>query len=249
MSIGTEDERFQCLLDFERTLNYRGYPVTPDRGIQCIEGDLPVLLSAAHSCAHKRSGMMKMEEEFTAAIACYLADQLGCSAIFLRSACDEDPNYQKNSHYKDKLGALAKRCGARFVIDLHGMINRHGMGVALGTMNDRACCGARVLQPFVEAGFESTLESQLSARHPQVWRRVVLNHSRFTGGLRSHTITRFAVEQLGLAAVQVELASICRVVYSAPGEDWPQAYAGLPRAISRSVDALRGLVLDVVRGM
>jgi hypothetical protein len=248
MRSNPHDKRFAQLLSLERTLCYRQLCEDPDHAIQVIEGDLPVLVSAAHSCAHRRSGIMKMEEEFTAAMAAYLAGELGCSAIFLRNATTEDPNYQQHARYKERLRALCDRCDIRFVIDLHGMINRHGMGVALGTMHDRACNGALAQRPFLAAGFESINESQLAPGFPLPWRRLVLNHSRFTGGIRSHTVTRFAVEALDLPALQVELASMCRVVYSAPGEGWPHAYAGVPRAIAASVDALRALVLAAANG-
>lgn len=246
MASERDGDLFAHLLGFERTLSYRSQPCAAN--IRCVDGDLPVLLSAAHSCAHRRSGIMKMEEEFTAAMVWWLAQELGCSAIYLCGASDEDPNFQPQARYKDTLRALALRRRVRFVIDSHGMINRHGMGVALGTMHDRACSGSRVQRPFLHAGFKATDESELAQGKSACWRRVVLNHRRFTGGIRSHTVTRFVREQLGIPAVQIELASICRVIYSAPSDGWPHAYAGLPRAIAASLHGLRTLVLDAAHG-
>lgn len=235
------------LLQLERRLQYR-HPARPgESAIATIEGDYPVLLSAPHSCAHHRSGMMKVEEEFTAAIVMYLASSIGCSGIFLRRCCPDDPNWQPECEYKDRLAALAERCGAAFVIDLHGMINRHHCGLALGTMKGQSCPGVNVARPFVEAGFEVCQFPLDELAAAPTWRRLVVDHPRFTGGLRSHTVTRFAVEALALLALQVEVASVARVVYSAPDEGWPHAYCGDPRAIAATVQGLANLVLTLGR--
>jgi len=72
----------------------------------------------------------------------------------------------------------------------------------------------------------------------------VTDHPRFTGGLVNQTVTRFASEKLGLQAVQIELASIVRVVYSQANDEWPYEYRGDPAAISSTIKALESLVRD-----
>ena len=76
----------------------------------------------------------------------------------------------------------------------------------------------------------------------QHWQRVVVDHPLFTGGVRNHTVTRFAVEQLNLSAVQVEIASVNRIVHRPAAADWPFDYRGNPQGIMATVNALTALV-------
>ena len=70
----------------------------------------------------------------------------------------------------------------------------------------------------------------------------MVDHPRFTGGLRNHTVTRFASEVLGIPSVQVELASVARVVFSPATEDWPQSYTGDHATIAAAVCGLEALI-------
>jgi len=185
-----------------------------------------------------------MEEEFTGAIARYLSDTMKCHSISTVYRAPEDPNWQTDSTYKSAIARLHKKYGFRFVIDLHGMLNRHWMGVAVGTINRRSCDAANIVEPFTSAGFVETDVSALARQNNAVcqWRKLVVDHPRFTGGVRNHTVTRFVSEQLGISAVQIELASVARVVYSPPNQDWPQSYSGDQTAITASVLALQKLI-------
>ncbi|MEM7259707.1 MAG: hypothetical protein AAF404_20225, partial [Pseudomonadota bacterium] len=70
---------------------------------------------------------------------------------------------------------------------------------------------------------------------------LVVDHPRFTGGVRNHTVTRFVAEQLGVAAVQVEIASVNRIVHRRATADWPFEYHGNPQGIESTFNALVAL--------
>lgn len=227
-------------------------------------GSLPVLLSAPHACMHMRDGELKQPEEYTGAIALYLANVCDCHAMVTRYQTDEDPNWQVDSEYKSAIASVVENNSIRFVIDLHGMTNRYHMGVAVGTMLGSACDPCAVVRHFVDAGFNRVDADDLPAKYEGApsraaqmsmhedgdgdtgtWRNLVVDHPRFTGGLVNQTVTRYVSEQLGLPAVQIELASIVRVVFSAANDEWPYEYHGNAHAIRAVTKALRNLVNDV----
>lgn len=223
-----------------------------------LQGCRPVLLSAPHACTHERDGVVKMAEEFTAAMVMYLAGQVGCHAIFTVDKSVEDPNWVRGGEYKRALRNIVRQHDVRFLIDLHGMTNRYHMGVALGTMHGRSIANTDVVSPFSDEGFVLTAANDLpvklsagdvnpaarsGAAENENWRRLVVDHPRFTGGLRNHTITRYACEELGINSLQVELASVARIVYCPRTLHWPYEYSGHPDAINASVNALSALIV------
>jgi len=209
---------------------------------QVTRGEVPVIVSAPHACMHSRDGESKMQEEYTGAIALYLAECCGCHAIVTCCQTNEDPNWQPDSSYKAAIKKIAGKYNPRFLIDLHGMRNRYHMGAALGTIKGSSCDPELVLPHFQRAGFMHTVADTLVPDEHNAWRNVVVDHPKFTGGLINHTVTRFASQQLGIPSVQIELSSEARVVESAPSEDWPFDYRGNPEAIHSSVTALQNLV-------
>ncbi|OED37140.1 hypothetical protein AB833_24625 [Chromatiales bacterium (ex Bugula neritina AB1)] len=232
----------------EREVAYRQYPAAGEPWFKVISGTLPVLVSAPHACMHCRSGQWKMEEEYTAAFAVLLAEATGCSAIYTCAQTQEDPNWLQYGEYKKAIDELALKQKINFVIDLHGMTNRHHMGVAIGTMQGRACSAASVQAVFTVAGFSALPLHELERKTELHWRNLVVDHPRFTGGVRNHTVTRHAVEQLRVPAVQIELASVTRIVFSPSTEDWPIEYTGDNAAILAAFTALCSLIEKEARG-
>ncbi|MFK7802529.1 MAG: hypothetical protein AB8G95_12920 [Anaerolineae bacterium] len=205
------------------------------------------MISAPHSTRHTRQGNTKLEEEFTAAFAHVLAKNTRCHAIFNEWEIPGDPNWDKKSAYKTKLAQIVDEHQIELVIDLHGMTNRHNLGIAIGTMNGRACPGYEPLlaQALAQANFNEITLDQLDTLHQPRWDRFVFDHPRFTGGIKSHTVTRFAVEQLDVAAVQIELTSAGRMVYRGPHSGWPFHYFGEKEGIQATMQALENFVASV----
>lgn len=233
---------FATLTAYDQGFCYRTPALESVSWFERVSGKRPVLISAPHACAHRRDGVVKMQEEYTGALALYLAERCGCSAIVTRYQTDEDPNWQAESEFKASLKALVSELDIGFVIDLHGMTNRYHMGIALGTINGASCNVDLLLPHFTRAGFIPTTVDNLSAGSQECWRRLVVDHPKFTGGVVNHTVTRFAATELNIPAVQIELASEVRVVKSAATDDWPYDYHGNTQAIIATVSALENLV-------
>jgi len=253
----------QDLLDHLRLLDqkfkYRQRNPEATQWFDTRVGKIPVIVSAPHACMHQRNGEYKQAEEYTGAIALYLANTCDCHAIFTHYQTDEDPNWLSDGDYKKAIADIANKYSVRLLIDLHGMTNRYHMGVAIGTIQGKACQPEKVVKHFTNAGFNlfpanslplqiqgpPSREAQMNMHGDQKhWRNLVVDHPRFTGGVVNQTVTRFASEQLGLKAVQIELASIARVVYSPENEEWPYEYRGDAAAIMSAVKALEDLVGD-----
>lgn len=256
-----QGDLFTALQKYEDATSPRTCAKYGERWFNQHQGDLPVLLSAPHACHHIRDDVAKMAEEYTAAIAIYVAKVTGCYAIYTTNKTIEDPNWVAAGEYKKAIGEMVTRHNIGFVIDIHGMTNRHHMGVALGTMLGRSSQELDVVTPFVDAGFELTdanllpaelvsqnaapIDSTQGAGQSENWRRLVVDHPRFTGGLKSQTVTRYACERLGIKSVQVELASVARIYHRAITHDWPYEYFGKPCAIAAAVAGLCSLAKAV----
>lgn len=235
-------DTFDRLAELDKQFRYQQAAPVGVEWFEVVNGTVPVLVSAPHACMHVREGVRKMQEEFTGALALYLAERCGCYAIFTRYQTHEDPNWQVDSKYKRSIEALLQDRAIRFVIDLHGMTNRYHMGVALGTINGESCEAESVIAHFLQSGFIATAADNLTPDVENAWRRLVVDHPKFTGGVVNNTVTRFASQQLGVPSVQIELSSEARVVESAATEDWPHEYRGNSQAIAASVTALEQLV-------
>jgi hypothetical protein len=251
-------ELLEAMQQLEDRISPRSEPGSQTPWFDTLTGDGAVLLSAPHACRHLRDGRIKMGEEFTASLARYVARLTGNHAIFTLHPSDEDPNWQENSEYKEAIRRLVAEQQIRLVIDLHGMTNRYAMGIAIGTMYGRALHGMDVVSPFLQCGFRRVEAAALDAPLPrgagrQVsgtgperhWRTLVVDHPRFTGGVRNHTVTRFVAKQLGVAAVQVEIAAVNRIVYRAATTDWPHAYRGRSEGIAATTAALAALARSI----
>lgn len=229
------------LVALDAHFKYQARAPAGEAWFDTVVGSHPVLVSAPHACAHSRNGELKMQEEYTGAIALYLAQVCDCHAIVARHQADEDPNWHVESEYKNAIQSLVERHNIGFLIDLHGMMNRYHMGVAIGTIKGGSCDPSMVEPHFIDAGFVSAEVHGLQ-QSVEAWRNVVVDHPRFTGGVVNHTVTRFVAQQLNIQSVQIELASEVRVVESAATQDWPCEYRGNPEAIVASVHSLQSLI-------
>lgn len=228
----------------EEVVQYRQPP--PDgRRPYCYEpGQLPVLVSAPHGAAHMRNGRMKAEDEYTTGLARLLAAETGAHILYATHLNHYDPNWDEETPYKQCLHKIAQQHPLRFVLDLHGMRNKYNIGLAIGTMNGRSCPDHEPLigRLLNEHGFIAITQAEAAVATKLHWHTMVFNYSRFTGGLSSHTITRFASQTLNIPAAQIEICSTGRIVERGPYDDWPHTYFGHPAAITQGVQALTALI-------
>lgn len=244
---------FESLKSAESIVRYREYP-QPNRPTFNVEiGTHPVLISAPHGAAHHRAGKLKPEEEFTSGLARYLAQETGCSAIFSTYQDRRDPNWDNRHRYKERIKQIVEKESIRFVIDLHGMSNRYGLGIALGTINGKSCptYEGALTETLQTAGFTQVPLNRLKPPHTlrqglrfQNWSTFLFNHPKFTGGVVSHTVTRYVSEHLGIPAVQIELASLNRIVEREAFAEWP-LYRGHPQGIRQTISALAQFIRQI----
>lgn len=238
-------EILEQLVALEMDVTYRDPPAGGDFPFRYEPGTLPVLLSAPHGAAHWRDGRYKQEDEYTAAFARLLARQTGAHVLYARAFSDNDPNWDRESPYKTALGTLVRAHNIRFVADIHGMSNRHNFGIAVGTMHGASCRRQQatlVSDALAAADFIQSSPQEVKGFASLHWDRYVIDHSRFTGGLTSHTVTRFAAEELGIYAAQFELCACLRVVRRLDRGHRPGGYRGDPAGIARTVAAFEQLI-------
>lgn len=224
------------------------YGAPPDPGqppYAYVPGRLPVLISAPHGAAHRREERYKDEDEYTAAFARLLGDRTGAHVLYTWARSESDPNWDRHSPYKDHLGRLVQAHDIRVVIDIHGMSNRHKFGIAVGTMRGRSCpepVTRLVTETLQQQGYRAATSQEARQFNALQWDRYVVDHRRFTGGLVSHTVTRFASEELRIASVQFELCSSLRIVRrQSPGKR-PPDFAGDTAAIAHTLATFERIV-------
>lgn len=227
------------LVELEGDVRYREPPADGKARIGLVPGEIPVLLSAPHAALHTRSGRPKEEEEFTAAIACLVAELTGAHALYARRRSPTDPNWYPDVPYKRLLAQIAGDDGVEIVLDLHGMAPGRNMGIALGTLKGRSCPGHRdaVIRSFETRGFRRT---GLDLGYLDI-------DQTFTGqGVsEQETITSFVWRTLGVACAQLELHPAVRVVERRQDATLPGPYQGDAGGIRRVLSALVDIVESV----
>ena len=229
-------ELLDRLLDLEKDVLYREPALDATSRIGRVSGSVPVLLSAPHGAIHTRGGQLKEEEEFTAALACYVAHVTDANALYARRQSPTDPNFYREVPYKGQLSAIADEVPLRFVLDLHGMAPDRPVGLALGTMEGESCPDhrGRILEYLRAQGFRS------DAPFPD---RLDVDQTFTAIGVgEQETITSFVSQRLGVPAAQVELHPLLRVVERREDASLPRPFCGDPNRISRVVQALVHMV-------
>lgn len=228
----------------ERDIRYHTPPDDGRPPFIYVAGSRPVLVSAPHGASHRRENHYKEEDEYTAALARLLGQRTGAHVLYAWALSDSDPNWDRESPYKDALRRIVREQAVGFVVDLHGMSNRHKFGIAVGTIDGRSCPSeeALILDTLEGQGFRAATAREARGFDELQWDRYVLNHGRFTGGLTSHTVTRFAAEELRIAAAQFELCSSLRVVHRQSSVRQPANFAGDAAAIAHTVATFETLI-------
>ncbi len=242
----TREVLLQRLMALETAVTHKHPPTNGESPFVHEPGLVPILLSAPHGTAHRRNGRVKAEEGFTSALARLVAAETGAHVLYTQFMTHSDPNYETDAPYKTALRQIVQRHGINFVLDIHGMSDRHGFGLALGTMNGRSCPQheSLILQTLQSHGFHQSTKADVRLFERLCWDRFVLNHSRFTGGVINHTVTKFVVEELGVAAAQIELCSSLRVVQSVT-TDGRLVFVGDEVGVETAVHTLIALVHTV----
>lgn len=181
-------------------------------------GASAVFLSAPHSFEHVREGQIRAAEPGAGALAAMLGDELGCPFAYTTN-CDEDPNWDPHSQYRDRVHAAVQEGGCKFLIDLHQLNPARTVDIDLGTAGGANLVGRdwvveAMTNEFVAQGFAQVLiDEPFAAKNPR-------------------TMAASTALACGIPSVQVEINSR----YLAPGyadfAPW-RVYAALERIIRR----------------
>lgn len=196
------------LPDLERRIVfYDQNPPPGESAIAVMRGTQPILISAPHSTRHWRNGEWKQEEEYTAALGCWLHQQTGAHLIYGRYLLNPDPHDDADvGSYKRAIDDLLCTMPIRCVLDLHGARGDRDFAVALGTIKGETfdTYEQSLLTTFERFGFTTDPDSSLD--------RLALNPARYTGGILQPTITRYLWRKHHIPAVQIELSAWVRIV-------------------------------------
>lgn len=229
------------LVELEADIQYKAGPRDGERDFGYIFGRLPILISAPHGAAHRRNGLLKPEDDFTAGLARLVAEMTGAHALYLRHCSEQDANFDPNAPYKRYLGEVVRRNRVRFVLDLHGAGAFRDFGLALGTLNGESCPNERALILAVLNRFGFHEDAPWLSR-------LDLDDTFTAAGLESQeTITRFVSQRLRVPAAQLEINAYLRVVRRQPDASERDPFFGDPDGIERTVTMLATLVRELVR--
>jgi hypothetical protein len=153
------------------------------------KGPNPAIVSAAHAVRHRRNGAWKSPDRSTGPLALEVARLADCRALICAAPAYEDANYDDASLFKDWLARLVgDRPG--LVLDLHGMKDDPS-DIVLGTAGGRTPAG---------------LVDHVIAAAAGVGLTAIVAHTGHLGAEGPSTITSWCLRELGVPAVQLELA-------------------------------------------
>lgn len=158
-----------------------------------LPGPGRVLISGPHTVNHRRDGRPKIADRYSGAIARLVQRLTGNPMIVRTRGPAGDPNWDRESAYKDEIATRAARGEIVAVIDIHGAAREHPFDLALGTAG-RGGDWSRDLADLARQRIGG-----------QVW----LDGDYFTA---SHpgTVTWFVSRRLGLPAIQIEVNGFYR---------------------------------------
>ncbi len=229
------------LVELEADIHYKTAPPDDEPEFAHDFGRRPIVISAPHGAAHLRSGVLKQEDDYTAALVRMVAEMTGAHALYLRYRSGTDANFHTGVPYKQYLQKIITRYRIRFVLDLHGAAAYRDFGLALGTLYGRSCPNERplILSVMKRFGFQEDA-SWLS--------RLDLDDTFSASGIdNQETITSFVSQKLHVPAAQIELNAYLRVVRRQPDATERDPFQGDPAAIEQTVKMLATLVNEIIR--
>lgn len=85
-----------------------------------IEGNSNIMISAPHTYTHKRKGKKKSKEIGLLDMILLLKELTNCHIIYTNQDINSDPNFDKESEYKDELIKYIEEKEIEYLIDIHG---------------------------------------------------------------------------------------------------------------------------------
>lgn len=227
----------KALLEFEQDVDYQEFESEKEPALRYIAGRNRILISAPHGAVHLRRGNPKEEDEFTAAIARWVASRTSSHVLYLRRRVNFDANRDADCPYKRKLKSVVREKDIGFVLDIHGAALSRDFGIALGTMRGRSCSDARkrtIIQALNAEGFDENATGLKRLDKDKAFPGV--------GRKGAITIIRYVSEQLSISAAQFEINASLRIPLRREDASQKCFFKGDARGISRTLRALENMV-------
>lgn len=178
----------------EKYWQYLEYFNTPhSQSFQLLDGKGKIVISAPHSVAQTRNGMLKFSEPHTGVLAKMVRDELGIPIIYKLANLGDDANYDEVSDYKTALLNYIKQNDIKFVLDLHQLAPSRDELLNIGTGGYKNVQNRLIVEmmekQFVEHGFDG-----------------VTVDKPFTGGY-PHTVSAFVAREAHIQSIQLEINS------------------------------------------
>lgn len=176
----------------EKLFSENEYNGCGNKNVTIKRGDIPIMLSTPHSINHFREGNIKYAEKLTGSIGRFLNEYIGCHLIYKSKFSKTDPNFDKNSKYKEHLLNYINDNGIKFLFDIHGMSDDNNCAIEIGTspsINNKASIK---FAKFIKSKFEKN------------GIRPVLINKKFSADSQE-TITKCISENSDCICVQIEI--------------------------------------------
>ncbi len=227
----------KTLLELEQDIAYQEFASEKQHAFRYISGRNRILISAPHGAVHLRDNKSKEEDEFTSAIARWVALRTSSHVLYLRRKVDYDANWDDDCPYKQKLESIIRENDIKFVLDIHGAAANRDFGIALGTMRGRSCPESQkktIIQVFRSEGFD---------KNAQGLKRLDIDEV-FTGRGKDDalTITRYVSDQLNISAAQFEINASLRIPLRREDASQNATFIGDSKGISKTLHALENVV-------
>lgn len=189
-----------------------------------LEGKGGIMVSAPHSVAQTRNGVLKSAEPQTGVLAKLLHEKTGCPIIYKTGNCNDDANYDQISPYRQALQDYCKKAEIKLLLDLHQLSPLREEQIDLGTGKGKNLTSATLLhfikRAFQENGVEKIeVDKLFSATYP-------------------YTVSAEIARVCQIQAVQIEINS--RLVYGEGSENtFERIFFALKQIVEQGQSLLR----------
>jgi len=90
-----------------------------DLGYQIIDGQVPILIIAAHNFCHGREGIIKAADMGTGDLARKICEKYNYHGL-ISTRAQLDPNWYSSSNFREKIKEIIVQKNISLIIDLHG---------------------------------------------------------------------------------------------------------------------------------
>lgn len=118
-----------------------------------LDGNSGIVFSAPHNVEQYRDGTIKKAEPNTGPIVIEMNRKHGCPCIYRTAYGLSDPNYDRESEYRDFLIKKIEGQKSTILLDLHQMDSSREMDICIGTGRGRNILGRHDIAEILKEAF------------------------------------------------------------------------------------------------